>query len=36
MKFEVDTVLPMIVTLIYYVTVGSQRDSNQYLKNAGY
>ena len=36
MTFLVHMVLPMIVTVINYVTVGSQGDSNQYLKNAGY
>ena len=36
MIFVVHMVLPMMVTVISYVSVGSQKDSNQYLKNAGY
>jgi len=27
-------VLPMMVTVISYVSVGSQKESNEYLKNA--
>ena len=35
MRFEVQTVLPVKVTVISYVTVGSLTASYQYLKNTG-
>jgi len=36
MSFLVHIVLSVMVSVISYVTVGTQSDSNQYSKNAGY